>query len=346
MISICTSAGWLHKLNEEINMIRNQWYAVLDSKEVKPGKPLGVTRMGERLVFWRNESGEVACLRDKCAHRGVQLSYGCIIAGNIMCPFHGFRYDSSGRGVMIPANGRNAPVPNNFKVFSYPARDAHGFIWIYWCPTLGSSLDPSKLPAINWFKNLDESFFYSTKPDPWDAHYSRVIENQLDVVHVPFVHYNTIGKGCRTLVHGPLAELVNDELRIWMHNVSDDGKTRPMKPEELDKSVSPVYLYFIFPNIWQNVISNDLRVMIAFAPVDDEHTMAYIRFYQRFMRFPGLRHLIHYFGNRYNLKVAHQDRRVVETQQPKPSGLKMGENLIQGDNPIVLYRRRREELQK
>ena len=26
-------------------MIRNQWYAILESSEVKPGKPVGVTRL-------------------------------------------------------------------------------------------------------------------------------------------------------------------------------------------------------------------------------------------------------------------------------------------------------------
>jgi len=31
-------------------MIPNQWYAVLESDEVKPGKPVGVTRMGEKLT--------------------------------------------------------------------------------------------------------------------------------------------------------------------------------------------------------------------------------------------------------------------------------------------------------
>jgi hypothetical protein len=46
----------------------------------------------------------------------------------------------------------------------------------------------------------------------------------------------------------------------------------------------------------------------------------------------------------FNLLIAHQDRRVVVTQQPKPSGLKIGEKLIQGDRPIVEYRRRRQEL--
>jgi len=323
-------------------MIPNQWYAVLDSKELRRGRPLGVTRMGEKLVFWRGESGGVCCLRDKCAHRGVQLSCGKVVHDDIMCPFHGFRYDASGRGTRIPANGRNAEVPENFKVNSYPARDEHGFIWIYW----GNAPGETELPPVPWFSNLDESFSYSTKPDPWNAHYSRVIENQLDVVHLPFVHYNTIGRGCRTLVHGPLAKLEDNSLQVWMRNEQDDGATKPMKPEEIKEGSSPVWLYFIFPNIWQNVIAEDVRVMIAFTPVDEEHTLAYVRFYQRFMKVPGLRHIVHFFADRMNLKIAHQDRRVVETQQPKASGLKIGENLIQGDNPIVAYRKRRQELKR
>lgn len=32
------------------------------------------------------------------------------------------------------------------------------------------------------------------------------------------------------------------------------------------------------------------------------------------------------------------------TQQPKRSGLKIGETLIPGDSPIIAYRRRRREL--
>ncbi len=32
-------------------MIRHQWYVVLDSREVK-NRPVGVTRLGEKWVFW------------------------------------------------------------------------------------------------------------------------------------------------------------------------------------------------------------------------------------------------------------------------------------------------------
>jgi hypothetical protein len=44
-----------------------------------------------------------------------------------------------------------------------------------------------------------------------------------------------------------------------------------------------------------------------------------------------------------NLRIAHQDRRVVVTQQSKASGLAIGEKLAPGDRPIVEYRRRRHE---
>ena len=92
-------------------MIPNQWYAVLDSDEVKPGRPVGVTRLGEKLVFWRDSHGRVSCQRDVCAHRGAALSAGKVLGDTVQCPFHGLRYDASGRCTSIPANGKESPVP-------------------------------------------------------------------------------------------------------------------------------------------------------------------------------------------------------------------------------------------
>jgi hypothetical protein len=46
----------------------------------------------------------------------------------------------------------------------------------------------------------------------------------------------------------------------------------------------------------------------------------------------------------FNVYVAHQDRVVVETQEPKRSDFQMGEKLVQADRPIVTYRQRRQEL--
>jgi phenylpropionate dioxygenase-like ring-hydroxylating dioxygenase large terminal subunit len=321
-------------------MIRNQWYVVLESNEVG-NRPVGVTRLGEKLVFWRDQAGKVCTAVDRCPHRGVALSAGAIENEHLQCPFHGFEFDSTGKCVLIPANGRNGVVPTALRLKTYPTYEAHGFIWIWW----GNQV-PEDLPAPEFFDNLDNAFAYGSARDPWNAHYSRVIENQLDVVHLPFIHRNTIGRGNRTLVDGPVVEWKADKmLYTYVFNRLDDG-TPPRKPSELSpKAATSVHLEFIFPNLWQNFISEDVRILAAFVPVDDEHTILYLRFYQKFMRLPLLNRLVARLAIPSNVYIAHEDRRVVITQQPKASGLKIGEILIQGDLPIIEYRRKRAALQ-
>ena len=321
-------------------MIRNQWYILLESEEV--GKtPIGVTRMGEKMVFWRDSAGKVQCALDKCPHRGVKLSMGAIVDNHLQCPFHGFEYDSGGACVHVPANGRGGVVPSALRLQSYPTHEAHGYIWVWWGNTPSTDLE-----APAFFDNLEKSFHYASARDPWEAHYSRVIENQLDVVHLPFIHRNTIGRGNRTVVDGPLIEWHgNNMLYTYVFNREDNGLP-PRKPSEIRREEArSVHLEFIFPNLWQNFISSDVRIVAAFVPVDDSHTLLYLRFYQRFLDFPVIGKLVAKLAMPSNIYIAHEDRRVVETHQPQPSGLKIGETLIQGDLPIIEYRRKRAELQ-
>ena len=84
--------------------------------------------------------------------------------------------------------------------------------------------------------------------------------------------------------------------------------------------------------------------MAAFVPVDDENTRMYVRFYQSVARLPVLRELFNLVSMPGNRVILNQDKRVVLTQVPKRSDLRMGEKLIPGDGPIIAYRRRRSEL--
>lgn len=320
-------------------MIRNQWYVVLESDEVGD-KPVGVKRMGEHLVFWRDSRGQIACAVDRCPHRGVAISTGEVVGDHIQCPFHGFEFDASGACVLIPANGRRGVIPAAMRLRRYPVHEAQGFIWI-WC----GEGEPTEEPLF--FDNIDDSFAYGSAHDRWNAHYSRVIENQLDVVHLPFVHRNSIGRGNRTVVDGPLVRWEGDKmLYTYVFNRIDDG-TPPRKPSDIRlEEARSVHLEFIMPNLWQNYISDDVRIVAAFVPVDDKRTLLYLRFYQRFLTAPILGKLVAKLAMPFNLRVAHEDRRVVQTQQPKASGLQIGEVLIQGDLPIIEYRRKRAALQK
>ena len=343
-------------------MIRNQWYVILESREVD-GKLRKFRRMGESLVLWRDENGKVSCLVDRCCHRGAALSAGKLENGQVQCPFHGLEYDGNGKCTCIPANSRASKVPGNFRVPAYPVHEEHGWIWIWWgdaadkrssaekpgddvsiLPYNAKVSTPESTPA--YFPDLDGSFYTATVKDPWKTHYSRVLENQLDVVHLPFVHHNTIGRGNRKVVDGPGVEWIGPRmLYTYVFNRVDDG-TPPRKPDEVpvppkDKDFK---LELIMPNLWENRISEKLRIVAAFVPVDEDQTLLYLRTYQRFFRIPFFRGLFNRIMCRSNIFIAHQDRRVVQTQVPKRSSLRGGEQLFQGDLPIIEYRKKRNEM--
>jgi len=318
-------------------MIKNQWFAILESKEVKT-QPVGVLRLNEKLVLWRDDNG-LNCIYDKCCHRGASLALGKIVDNHIECPFHGFRFDQKGEVKLIPANGKSAKVPNSFKVNAYKVVDAYGFIWLW-----NGDYDDADESQINFFEELKEGYLYDTFSETWNVHYTRAIENQLDVVHLPFVHASTIGKGNKTIVNGPVVKWEENLMTFYVDNIKDDGKTIAKKTKEITDYENYFSLQYQVPNIWQNIISDQVRIFAAFVPVDNQNTKIYLRFYQNFLTIPVLGQLITSMGNLFNRKVLHQDRRVVITQIPKYSELKMKEKLIPGDLPIIEFRKKLHQL--
>lgn len=320
-------------------MIFNQWYAILPSTSVKSNKILAVKRLNLNLALFRNGKSELSCVVDQCAHRGVALSLGKVKGDCIQCPFHGLEFDPIGRCKFIPANGKSSTEDiSRYNVKSYLVKEENGIIYLWYGD---EEKAPHDLPFFHGY--LDESYVYSEIEDHWASHYSRCIENQLDVVHVPFVHYNTIGRGNKTLVNGPKVVYENDILRTSANNELDEGQV-PKVPEE--SVIKDVNLNFIFPNIWMNLIDPKIKVLIYFAPVDDENTILYLRFYCKVTKLKLANRIIAYFGKFANRVIERQDKRLVITQKPKASSLISSEKLLVGDGPIIKYRLIRDELKK
>ena len=115
-------------------MIPNQWYVILESNEVKPGKPVGVTRMGEKLVLWRDEQGpgHVHGRPVPASRRGAQHRQAHRRQRRVPVP----RISSTTRRGAAPSFRPTAKMRTPPKAFQvkrvYPAREAHGFIYIWW----------------------------------------------------------------------------------------------------------------------------------------------------------------------------------------------------------------------
>src|SRR5580698_251776 len=72
------------------------WFPVALSHE-GTSKPLATRLLDERVVAYRLSDGSVAAARDICYHRGVPLSLGHVEGDEIICKYHGLRYDREGR---------------------------------------------------------------------------------------------------------------------------------------------------------------------------------------------------------------------------------------------------------
>ena len=221
---------------------------------------------------------------------------------------------------------------------TYPTFEDHGLIWIFW-----GEASPDTCPP-KFFDNIDNSFSYMSFQQSWPVHYSRMVENQLDVMHLPYVHHNTIGRGMKTVVDGPKIRLQDDLLELWVYNRADDGRPA-RRADELPEPTRHPFLQFRFPNLWQNWISDDIRIVVAFVPVDEENTIMYGRYYQRVMRVPVLRELVNWIGAVSSIYIAGQDQRIVSFQEPKKSTYKLtADRPVQGDHAILTYRKKRWEL--
>ncbi|WP_010479684.1 aromatic ring-hydroxylating oxygenase subunit alpha [Thermococcus zilligii] len=305
------------------------WFAILSSKEVRKDRPVGVVRFGRNIVLWRDENGKVNAIEDSCVHRRARLSAGKVINGRLQCPFHGFEYDGDGRVKLIPALGRSYRVPERFSVKAYNVAEKAGMIWMWF-----GEGEPGGEPRF--FEDIDKKFACAEIQETWNVPFPRAVENQLDVMHLPFVHRTTIGRGNRTLVNGPVVKWIDgDSFVFYVFNEVDRGQIAK-KPGELEGLESRVYLEFIFPNVWQNHISEKVRVVAFFVPVTKEKTMIYLRFYIKATGIRPLDRLIAKLGMRFNKVVLHQDRRVVETQEWDIRK----DSLVQGDLPIMEFRKR------
>ena len=315
-----------------MRLIENQWYPVLEAREVGR-KPVAFERLGQKLAFWRTADGMPHANHDRCPHLGASLSHGKVSQDRLVCPFHGFEFDANGQCRHIPAKGRQGKIPKGMEVAGFPLREAHGLIWLW----LGKARET--YPPLPYFSELESGWRYGTVTANWPVHYTRAIENQLDVAHLAFVHRTTIGAGARSFVDGPYVEADASGIKVWVTNSRDEGQQHSSQ-EELAKasSLKEPGLHFLFPGVWLLDISPRMKNFIVFVPVNERETRYYVRVYHR-IKNPILAKAFEFFIGLSNRFILDQDRRVVVTQTPLDSSQANDDRLIGADRAIIQFRR-------
>jgi len=182
---------------ERNTVLRRYWYAVATEDDIRDG-PVARTLLGERIVVFRARDGEPVALPDSCPHRNSPLSPGTAAGGRITCPYHGWTFDSDGTCVLVPSAQEGARIPPTAHLRPYRAAGRYGLVWV----ALDEPADG--IPACTF--DGDPGYRRITGPmSVWSASATRIVDNFLDISHIPWVHQGTFGSTARRDV--PLFQL-------------------------------------------------------------------------------------------------------------------------------------------
>ncbi len=175
---------------------QQRWYPVAYLEDLDRRQPTPFTLLGTDLVLWHEAaSGQWRAFADVCPHRLVPLSDGRINdRGELECPYHGWSFGGDGRCTLIPQalpeQQQTAGASRRARCQSFATAEAQGLLFVFaGDPDTAAAIPLPLVPPLEEPGWLVQGTFRDL---PMDA--LTVLENVLDVSHVPFTHHRTVGR--------------------------------------------------------------------------------------------------------------------------------------------------------
>jgi phenylpropionate dioxygenase-like ring-hydroxylating dioxygenase large terminal subunit len=251
----------------------NHWYVVARSHELSD-RPLGIVLWQQNIVLYRDNQGQVQALEDRCPHRFVKLSRGCVVGEDLECAYHGWRINGKGQCTVVPYLEANQKLPPG-AIRSYPVREQDGFIWLYpgdVADLQTTSLEPMGLPEWDHLNYIATVSVIDAK-----AHFSYLIENLMDMYHGHLhqdyqawasAELQAIEESDRRVDAHYTAQSYYRIDKIWSISQLFFPQLRRLHPEPLDVS-------YVYPH-WAARLGEDFRIYCLFCPVSLTQTRAYL----------------------------------------------------------------------
>jgi 5,5'-dehydrodivanillate O-demethylase oxygenase subunit len=163
------------------NLLRRYWIPVAATSELKEKSTKKVRILCEDLVLYRDLSGNLGLIDERCPHRKVSLVHGMPEKDGLRCQYHGWCFNKHGQCVEQPNEPETSTFKNRIKTKSYPVQEMGGLIFAY----LGPEPAPL-LPRFDGFvvDNAVRMIGNAEIPCNW----LQIMENSLDPIHTEWLH--------------------------------------------------------------------------------------------------------------------------------------------------------------
>ena len=291
--------------------------------------PLKVTLLDVDLVLYRTISG-VSVAMDRCPHRGVPLSMGTMAKNEIICPYHGLRFDGAGACTAIPSQPGARPA-DKMRLVMRPSIERFGLIW--------TSLASAE-PVLPEFAAWDRPGFQQIMCPSIDIAGSagRQIEGFLDVAHFAFAHTGTFGDPSKPVVPDYKVERTERGLRATYD--SDISNFAPDEGHRAPEGFVWRRTFEVFPPFTARLVvdfphSQQLWILNAVSPISARRIRMFCPQARDFDTDQPVEPV-----QAFNLRIFEEDRVMVESQRPIDLPLTPGdEGHIAADRTSIAYRK-------
>jgi 5,5'-dehydrodivanillate O-demethylase len=250
------------------NLLRRYWHPICPVRELSATSPKKRLRvLGEDLLLFRDGKGRVGLVAEQCAHRRASLYYGFIEDDGIRCPYHGWKYDVSGRCTEQPFEPAESPLKNETCQSSYEVQELAGMFWAY--------MGPKPAPLLpNW-----EPLVTTAGPrriyvlPELQCNWLQIMENSVDTTHTYYLHGHMMAtKGMAEKARYYYRPIKDYDFEV----VKEDtwAGVRKIRTYGGDNAEKELGHPLIFPCILMSPQREHI-VMHFRLPVDDTHTRIY-----------------------------------------------------------------------
>lgn len=163
-------------------LLRRHWQPVALLEELELRRPVKAVRvLGQDLVLFRDQRGELGLLDRDCPHRNADLAFGRLEDGGLRCLFHGWLFDTQGRCLETPGEPPRSRACSTVRQRAYPLLVKSGIIFAF----LGDGPAPAP-PALDCFVAPDSHTF--AFKGMLDCNWLQALEVGLDPAHASFLH--------------------------------------------------------------------------------------------------------------------------------------------------------------
>lgn len=263
--------------------LRNYWYPILQSEELPADRPVGLMVLGEALAAWRDGNGRPCVVRDRCPHRGVALSRGRVLDGDLQCVLHGLRFDGEGQCVLIPwetEQNREGARPN---AQAYRAEELGGYVWAYLGAAAAFPPPPLAREVPEELSNPDAFVWFRMPTEIWRTNWLLAIDGS-DAYHAVVLHANSQAVAAKTWTGGQAEKAEIPLARRRMRIVKTAHGLRSIATDEHGNALHHGHLTsdlkgdrFVLPCIHSNPIAAapgaaPYTARLWQFPVDESHT--------------------------------------------------------------------------